>query len=91
MTAISVWPKQPLTNVSPSALAWPKSRIIFAVVEHASKGATNRNGTLCDYVVAQAASEPAADFARRVGNELERLRDRGIPDVGLLCCRSQRG
>jgi hypothetical protein len=83
MTVISVWPTQPLTNASPSASAWPKSRIIFAAVEHTSTGATNRDGTLREYVVAQAASEPAADFARRVGFELVRLRDRGIPDRGV--------
>jgi hypothetical protein len=81
MTAISVWPKQPLTNVSPSAVAWPKSRVIFAAAEHASTGATNPNGMLRDHVVAQAASNPAADFARRVG--YARLRDRGIPDHGV--------
>ena len=83
MTAISVRPKQALTNFSPSAAAWPKSRVIFAAVEHTATGATNRNGSLREYVVAQAASEPAPDFARRVGFELVRLRDRDIPDRGV--------
>jgi hypothetical protein len=82
MTAISVWPKQPLTSARKLALAWPKTGIIFAALEHGSTWASNRTGLLDGRVVTQTSREPAAEFARRVGYELVRLRDHGIPDRG---------
>jgi hypothetical protein len=83
MTAISVWPERRLTSLTPSALAWPKSRIIFAAVEYGSSWANDRGGMLGGYVVTQTAGESAGNFARRVGYQLARLRDRRIPARGI--------